>query len=597
MKEVLGNFPFKEEIERIVKYVKNEEILERLVKVLEKYTQLDLELNLNFLAKEVVEYIAATSEETQDEKTIELAIKCFEFEEIERILRKYRKNKLNVSEIFSDIGALIHRKISTGEYSVEAIKKYLEWLENGFISKFLNFIAEFPGNGMAPIQQNVFDILGLDPSQLDLFNQVALKIYRKKITIEKKVELISLLSLLSMVNKNQYFDLVVLGDIKKLRCLIEKEISISLPTKYSLECGIKFLKDVEKDPNLKFIYKKTLEYKGFGKWLRQDEVSKNVLKIMGTNGFDYELFLDSGEQISQKKASEGFSDRWTDVFKHVVIKILGSKKNDLLPKISIPNHSPGAIYMKIKDEYKRALEEDKEAAKNILAYFSNLIKNSYRDRKMPQSVINILQEIDGLKYMIENGMITNYQGSKVIAKIWKRKVPQDLYDVNKLWCCWFLPQNENNEIPLFFMDPKATLLQFYIKGIENPVAVAFLYAGKIEDENCVFVDTWEGGPFSYLALSQEKMHEFVLKSLINFSRKVGVKKLLIYANPKYTRAKEFGNFLKDKNFEVKKMFFEALDSEDTVLQKYSQNFKHHTTEAFGKNKIIKGNVDVFVFEC
>ncbi|MEM5855570.1 MAG: hypothetical protein QW472_04620, partial [Candidatus Aenigmatarchaeota archaeon] len=410
MEEDLTNFPFREEIERIKKYVKNREVLDRLVKIVERYRALDSELNLNFLTKEAIEYIAATSEETQDEKAIELAIRCFELEEIERILKKYRKNKLNVSEIFSDIGALIHRKISKGEYNIDMIKKYFEWLENGFISRFLNFIAEFPGNGMAPIQQNIFDILSLDPSQLDIFNQSAMKIYRKKITIEKKVELISLLSLLSMVKKYEYFDVLVMGDVKKLRYLIEKELSLPLPTKYSLECGIKFIEDVKKDPNLQFIYKKTIEHKDFGKWLRQDDVTRNVLNVLEGNGFDSELFLDSGEQISQKKASEGFSERWVDVFKHVVIKILGSKQNELLPKISIPNHSPGSVYMRIKEDYKKALEEDNNAAKNVLTYFSTLIRNSYKDKRMPNSVSSVLQEIEALNYMIESGTITNYQG-------------------------------------------------------------------------------------------------------------------------------------------------------------------------------------------
>lgn len=597
MKEILTKFPFKEEIEKITKYVSNEELIKLLASVLEKYIALDSELNLNFLAREMIEYIAATSEETKSEEAIAVAISCFNMQEIERVLRKYKKNKLNLSEIFSDIGALIHRKISTGEQGTEVVKRYSEWLENGFVSRFLNFVAEFPGNGMAPLQQNVFTILNVDPSKLEEFNQMALKLYRKKIPIEKKIELISLLSLLSSVNKLEYFEHLASGNIKKLKSLIENELKLPLPTKYSLECGIKFLKDVDKDPNLRFIHQKAVEFRGFGNWLRSDEITRSVIELMENEGFNSNLFLDSGERISQKKASESFSERWVEVFKHIVIKVLGSKRNELLPKISIPNHSPGSLYKKIKEDYKKALEEDKEAAKKVLSFFSTLIKNSYKNIKMPQSTLRLLQEIDALIYMMDKEIITNYQGSKIVGKVWRRKVPQDLYDVNKLWCCWFLPQNEDKEIPLIFIDPKTTLLQFYIKGIENPIAVAFLYAGKLENENCIFVDTWEGGPFTYLALSQEKMHEFVLKSLINFSRKVGAKRLLIYAHPKYTRAKEFGNFLRDKNFKIDNVFLEALDFEDRVLQKYSQTFQHHTTEAFGKNKIIKGNVEVFVFNC
>jgi hypothetical protein len=87
-----------------------------------------------------------------------------------------------------------------------------------------------------------------------------------------------------------------------------------------------------------------------------------------------------------------------------------------------------------------------------------------------------------------------------------------------------------------------------------------------------------------------------LKSLINFTKKVGAKKLLIYAYPKYTRAKEFGNFLRDRGFKIENVFFEAIDVEDRVLKEYSRTFKHHTTEAFGKNNPLKGKVKAFVFD-
>jgi hypothetical protein len=589
---------YQEEIKRIIQNTGNENLIESIKKVIERYAHIDAELSTN-LTKDAIEYIAATAEETKNLNLVMLSIECFLLEDIEKILRKYKKNKLNVTEIFSDIGAFIHRKVVV-ENKKENLIKYLNWLNNGFISKFLNFVSEFPNSRIAPLQQNVFHILDVRSLDLDVFNEHAMKIYRKKIPIEKKIELILFLSLLlstNSTNKEKCLDAVFSGDLKKLKKLVEEDLNLTLPNKYSLACGISFLNDMSKDPNLKLIHEKTVEYRGSERWFKNDETIRSVTELLEKNGFNSNIFVNSGKIISQKKSNTGFSENWIDVFKHIVIKIIGSKNNEMLPKISIPNHSPGSLFSKIRDEYKKAIEGDKEAGKNILFYFSTLIRDSYRNRKMPISVSNILYEIESLVHMINSGIVTNYKGSKLTAKVWKRRVPQDLYHTNMLWCCWFLPQNENNEIPLIFLDPKTTILQFYAQGIENPVGVAFLYAGKVEDENCVFVDTWEGGPFSYISLGQEKTHEFVLKSLINFTKKVGARKLLIYAHPKYTRAKEFGNFLRDKEFKIENVFFQAIDVEDVVLGKYSQTFKHHTTDAFGKNSLLKGNVDVFVFKC
>jgi hypothetical protein len=595
MNENLINSSYQEEILRIIENTRNEDLINHVKKVIEKYTNLDAEFNLN-LTRDAIEYIAATAEETKNPNSVILAVECFLLEDIEKILRKYKKNKLNVSEIFNDIGAFIHRKIVLGNKK-EDLTKYLNWLNNGFISRFLNFVSEIPSNGTLPIQQDVFSILNTDYSKLDIFNEHAMKINRKKIPIEKKIELISFISLVLSANKEDYLDILFTGDIKKLRSFVEKDLNLSLTNKYSLKCGIKFFRDINKDLNLKLIYEKSVEHKGSERWFKNDEIIKSVIDLLEKNGFNSNIFVNSGKVISQKKSNGGFSENWIDIFKYITIKILGSKKNEMLPKISIPNHSPGSLFRKIRDEYNKAIEGDKEAAKNILYYFFTLIKNSYEKKKMPSSVNNILQDIDSLIYMINSGIATNYKGSKITAKVWKRKVPQDLYDVDILWCCWFLPQNENNEIPLLFIDPKTTVLQFYVHGIESPIAVAFIYAGKVDNENCIFVDTWEGGPFTYISLGQEKTHEFVLKSLINFARKVGAKKLLIYAHPKYTRAKEFGNFLRDKGFKIENVFFEAIDVEDRVLKEYSQTFKHHTTDAFGKNNLLKGKVEAFVFEC
>ncbi|MEM7821723.1 MAG: hypothetical protein QXX38_02855 [Candidatus Aenigmatarchaeota archaeon] len=599
MNDILDQENFKEEIQRIVEHTKDEKLVDLVRKVIERFIVFDRELGTG-LTRDAVEYISATAEETKDVNLVKSAINYFLLDEIVHIIEKYKRNKLNVSEIFSSIGANIHRLLtvscSSQKQYEENFIKYLNWLGNGFISRFLNFVADFPYNGCTPLQQEVFSILNINLSKIDLFLQNSMKVYRKKIPIEKKIILISLLTRVCLVDKEGYIESILTSDLKKLKNIVEDELNLKLPNNYSLVCGISFIKDMDKDPNIRFIYEKTVEYKDFGKWFEHDDVTRSVINALEKNGFNPKIFVNSGKIISQKKADGGFSDNWVDVFKNIVIKILGSKKNEMLPKISIPNHSPGSIYKRIKNEYILAINGDKEAAKKVLLDLSQIIKNSYQRKKIPQSVNKTLLDIEMAIYMIDSGLVINYRGAKLTARVWRRKVPQDLYDVNKLWCCWFLPQNEDEEIALFFIDPKTTLLQFYVQGIENPIAVAFLYAGKVGNENAVLLDTWEGGPFTYVSLGQEKMFEFVLNSLIKFTKKCGGKKLVIHSYPKYTRAKEFGNFLRDKKFKIEKVFFEAIDSEDTVLQKYSKTRKHHLTNAFGVGP-LKGEIDAFVFDC
>lgn len=88
-----------------------------------------------------------------------------------------------------------------------------------------------------------------------------------------------------------------------------------------------------------------------------------------------------------------------------------------------------------------------------------------------------------LEKVIVHGGTATHKG----AKIWKRKFPDDMYDSDDLRCCIFLPNGEKNEIPLFIMDPKTTLIQFYIQGIDNHVSVAFVYAGFLDNKPSILI--------------------------------------------------------------------------------------------------------------
>lgn len=121
-----------------------------------------------------------------------------------------------------------------------------------------------------------------------------------------------------------------------------------------------------------------------------------------------------------------------------------------------------------------------------------------------------------------------------------------------------------------------------------------MYAGKVDGEIAILVDTWEGGALVYKTLGREKTLEFVLEAMKKFAKKCGARKLIIFAGAKYARAREFVNFLRDR-YEIKEVYFESFDVEDKVLEKYSPERKHHVTDAFGKNSKLKGKIKCFVF--
>lgn len=344
-----------------------------------------------------------------------------------------------------------------------------------------------------------------------------------------------------------------------------------------------------------FYSKKCKEYGTIKKWLYTDDAARKVIDKMNEKGFDTDLFVASGKIIAQKKGGGHYSDKWSGVFKSIVEKILGSRKNKTLPDVSIQNVSPGSFYKKIEENYHKALAGDKDAAKKVLKEMKISIIKNFAKQKMPKAAVEVLNDIETLEKVLDYGGTVTFRGAKVIAKVWKRKIPNDLYDSEILRCCIFLPNGEQkDEMPLFIMDPQTTLVQFYIQGINEPIAAATFYAGISGGKPALLMDTWESGSLAYAALSYTKMQNFALETMMKFSKKVGVKKMLIFSGAVYGRPEEFCGYLRDSGFKSEKVGFEAIDAEDTVLQNHSSKQKHHYTDAFELNP-LKGKIDAFVF--
>jgi len=580
---------FDEGINEIVNYTKDSKLKKVVIEAIEKYSEIDSKFNLE-TAKEVLESLKWVAEKNKDSNAVRNATECFLMNSVMEAALKYHGDVSN--EVFYNIVWKIEEHLDKN-----TVQKYINWINNGHISKLLDFAEELNGNGNLKIKTDIFYILNVEGNSLEKFDFYADKISNKKLFLEKKVELFSILRDIVNKNKNEYAEILVNEGIKGLSRCVENDLDKikSLENTSSLKCAIKFVEDIKRDENVEFLFDKCKEFGSIKKWMFADEVAKNVIKKMEEIGFNSKLYVTSGELIAQKRTEGHFSENWSNALKSIVLKIVGSKQNKILPKISVPKAAPGAIFKKIKNYYFDALNQDKNAAKKLLKELKDMIESSYSGRKIPKSVNEILNDMDSLEKAIVYGGVATLKGAKVVAKVWKRKIPEDLYDSEKLYCCILLPQGEKGEIPVFMMDPKTTLLQFYIQGINDPVSIVFLYAGIIDNKPALFIDTWEGGALVYAALGQEKMKEFIYKSILKFAKKVGVKVVAFYAKPNYGRAKEFCSYLRDIGLESKKIYFEAIDAEDSVLQTYSEGKKHHYTDAFD-SKPIKGKVEAFAVE-
>lgn len=580
---------FDEGINEIINYTKDTKLKKVVIDTIEKYSEIDSKFNLE-TAIEVLESLKWVAEKNKDSIAVKNAAECFLMNSVMEAVLKYHGDVSN--EIFCNIIWKIEEHLDKN-----VVQKYINWINNGHVSKLLNFAEDLNGNGNLKIKTDIFSIIDVKESSLKKFDFYADKISNKKFFMEKKIELFSILRDIVNKNKNEYAEILVNEGIKELSRCVENDLSRikTLDNTSSLKCAIKFVEDIKRDKNAEFLFGKCKEFGSIRKWMFADEVSKNVIEKMEESGFDSKLYVASGELIAQKRTEGHFSENWNNALKSIVIKIVGSKQNKTLPKISIPKAAPGAIFKKIKNYYFDALNQDKNAAKKLLKELREMIQKSYSERKIPKSVNEVLNDMDSLEKAILYGGVATFKGAKVVAKVWKRKIPEDLYDSEKLYCCVFLPEGEKGEIPLFMMDPKTTLLQYYIQGINDPVSIVFLYTGLVDHKAALFIDTWEGGPLVYAALGQEKMKEFIYKSILKFAKKVGAKVVAFYAKPKYGRAKEFCSYLRDIGLESKKIYFEAIDAEDSVLRTYSENKKHHYTDAFDSQP-IKGKVETFTVE-
>jgi hypothetical protein len=151
------------------------------------------------------------------------------------------------------------------------------------------------------------------------------------------------------------------------------------------------------------------------------------------------------------------------------------------------------------------------------------------------------------------------------------------------------------EIPLFLMDPKSSMLQYFIQGIDGNTSAAELFAGTYNERPAIFMDTWDAGGLAYIALGTDKTKEFVLDTLIKFGKVSNAANLIIFAKPEYGRSEEFCNFMRRDGFLASEIDFKSIDVENSVLRKYSSGKKCHYTDAYKWNN-MQGKIEAFSIE-
>ncbi len=498
------------------------------------------------------------------------------------------------SEIFESIRQCIHESLDEN-----AVSKYAIWIDKGPVGKLLNLASEMNGDQNAKMKSNIISLLYVDWRKTEQFDEYAIKIRRKRMVLEKKVEQLSILRDMINADMEKYKDTLISQGLDKVGQLLQSDLANLriFNDVASIRTGVKFVNDSKKMADAPFLLDTCRNFGSLRNWMDSEDTVKKVIDSMKDAGFDADFYVASGKVISYKRGDAHYSNDWMGTFKSILFNVLGSRNEETLPRVSIPGISAGRIYMEIAKEYQNALKGDKDSAKAVIKRVAALINKNFEGRKIMKAALGTLDKINALENVLDYGGTVSFRGARITARVWKRAVPDDLYDSEILKCCIFLPSGEKKEeIPRFILDPKTTMVQFYINDIKEPIAAATFYAGTSDGRPVLLMDTWESGSLAYAALSYAKMQNFALETMLKFTRKVNAEKLLIFAEAAYGRPREFCDYLRGQQYKIQKVEFEAIDSEDSVLNEHSKTLKHHYTDAFENGK-MKGKIDAFVFDC
>ncbi|MFC1454577.1 hypothetical protein ACFLQI_00605 [Candidatus Undinarchaeota archaeon] len=336
--------------------------------------------------------------------------------------------------------------------------------------------------------------------------------------------------------------------------------------------------------NVQYLCRIQKEYGSIYNYFKKQHA--DVLSNMEANLKNVKLYVGGGKLKLSSDASAVTQD-WKMLTEGLIMDLLGSKSLNRAPTLQIKDLSTKKIYQHINKYISAIKEGDEEATKHMLEAIEQLLEEANkkcegeRERMDLELISDRIQLIRGaIQYKTIAGTLT--------VNVCRRRVPRDMYDSEILACCVFLPGGSmKEEIAPLLADPRTTLLDFEVGNIK--VATVMIVAGiGLDGKSTLLVDTTEGGA-GYYALPGKKMHKFILDSLLELSKKCGFKNILFY-DCGHGRPQEFVRYVKDTHkLKSEKLYFDAeFFGEDSKILTFSHINKHHYTDAFGRNALMKG---------
>jgi len=366
------------------------------------------------------------------------------------------------------------------------------------------------------------------------------------------------------------------------------------------------------DKNVSYIFSIIKKHGTIANYYRYQKNS--VLLELEKTGFNTGYLLSdqvvhqaSPSGINHSSLSESFEER----FKTLIQRLLGSKENP--PKNIFEFNGQNAkrfkLYSKIAPDYQPALGGDREAAERVIDFFLDLLSIEKLKIKKTQNTFpkkRILEEyhdlFSGLKGEIGQQKIVLSKSLKAVRS--QFRIPEILFDNQRLSCCIFKPHGEmNGEISLIILDPKTPLLEIWIEGEPDFMGVATQYLGvNRSGEPVVFIDTFEAN-HSIFSFGKNYGQQFVLDALVKDARGLNAKEVIIF-ECEYGKPLEFVNFVKniskkngfkDSITSEKDYYYKVADSWDVGLEDSKMNRKHYT-DAFGDGLPLIGTIPCLVID-
>ncbi len=364
------------------------------------------------------------------------------------------------------------------------------------------------------------------------------------------------------------------------------------------------------DSNVTFIFEKLGIYPDMAAYYRAEQ--KVVLDEMHRAGFDVDSVLDGSEVLRRNMSvldQNAQSDApWPERLKSLAIALIGGK-DEPPKKLYSFNKTPKDrrnLLAKANGQdgaYLTAIRGNQKAARQVIDRLISVVEEAFA-KSEDRDLEELHELLSGLKNELAGGARLNHTGYVFTARRSRKRVPEILFHNQRLACCIFKPEGfHNGEISQIVLDPKTPLLEFWIEGHNEFLAIATQYLGTNEKQRpAMFVDTFELNQRFY-SRGRSAGLKFAIDAIVADAIGIGAEEIVIH-RAQYGRPMEFSNFVKDLSRQGKfresirqeeAYLFTTIDEDDRALAG-TRGLKYHYTDAFRHYSRIKGPVNALVVD-